>query len=106
MPRFLAQSSYTPEGTKGLVREGGTQRREAVQQAIETMGGTLEAFFFGYGDTDVYAICDFPDITSALSVKLALNSSLAGHVTLVALATPEEVDAAAKRPLMYRMPGE
>ena len=47
MPRFLWRGSYTSEGTKGLLLEGGTKRRESVQRLIESLGGKLES---AYGD--------------------------------------------------------
>ena len=30
MAKYLFQASYTPEGAKGLLKEGGSKRREAV----------------------------------------------------------------------------
>ena len=35
MPTFLWRASYTSEGTKGLLKEGGVKRRAAIQQMIE-----------------------------------------------------------------------
>ncbi|EGX60875.1 hypothetical protein SZN_05457 [Streptomyces zinciresistens K42] len=32
MPKFLIQASYTTEGAAGLLREGGSGRRAAVEQ--------------------------------------------------------------------------
>ena len=31
MPKYLFQASYTTEGAKGLLKEGGTKRRAAVE---------------------------------------------------------------------------
>jgi hypothetical protein len=39
------QSVYSVEGPKGLIKEGGTARKEAIAKAIAVMGGTLEAFY-------------------------------------------------------------
>ncbi len=49
MPKYLFQASYTAEGAKGLLKEGGTKRRAAVEQLIKSVGGTLEAFYFALG---------------------------------------------------------
>ena len=32
MPKYLAHASYTAEGLKGLLKDGGSKRREAVEQ--------------------------------------------------------------------------
>src|SRR5688500_6728765 len=53
MAKYLIAASYTAEGAKGLLKEGGTKRRQAAEQAIKSAGGTLEAFYFAFGDTDV-----------------------------------------------------
>ena len=49
MPKYLICGSYTEEGLKGLLKEGGTKRLEATKQAVESLGGTLEAYYFAYG---------------------------------------------------------
>ena len=56
MPKFLIKASYTTEGTRGLVKDGGTGRRAAVQKLLESIGGTLEAFYFAYGEDDAIVI--------------------------------------------------
>jgi GYD domain len=52
MSKYLFQGSYTVEGLRGLLREGGTKGREAVEQLVKTLGGTLEAFDYAYGGDD------------------------------------------------------
>jgi len=76
-----------------------------VGKAVESVGGRLEAFFFAFGDRDVYVIADFPDNESAAAMALAVNSSGAVTTHTVVLLTPEDVDAAAKRSVEYRAPG-
>ena len=105
MPKFLIEASLTTQGVKGVQSEGGTSRRTAVSKAIESAGGQLESFYFGFGDRDVYVVADFPDNASAAAMALAVNSSGAVATRTVVLLTPEEVDAAAKRSVDYRPPG-
>ena len=105
MPKYLIQGSYTNEGVKGLMAEGGSKRLEAGTAACESVGGTVESFYFAYGDTDVIGICDFPDASSAAAVSLLINSSGAISVTLTPLITAEELDAAAAMTPSYRPPG-
>ena len=61
MPKYLIQASYTADGVQGLLKDGGLKRRAAAEQAIKGLGGRLEAFYFAFGDTDVFAIADAPD---------------------------------------------
>ena len=61
MPKFMIKASYTPEGARGLVKEGGTGRRATIQKLIESIGGKVEAFYFAYGEDDAYVITDVPD---------------------------------------------
>ena len=105
MPIYLWQASYTPDGSKGLLKDGGTKRRAAVQQMVEKAGGKLHAFYYAFGEADVYGICEFPDNASAAAVSLAVNASGAAHLRTILLVTPEEMDAAAKKPVNYRAPG-
>ena len=44
MAKYLFRTSYTQAGVAGLIREGGTGRREALRQTVEGLGGTLEGF--------------------------------------------------------------
>jgi uncharacterized protein with GYD domain len=105
MPKYLIKASYTAEGAKGLLKEGGTARRAAVQKLIEGLGGTLEGFYFAYGSDDVFGICDFPDAASGIAASLAVNASGAVRFSTTPLITPEEVDAASKKTPAYRAPG-
>jgi uncharacterized protein with GYD domain len=105
MSMFLIEASLTSQGVKGVQSEGGTARREAVTKAVESVGGRLESFYFGFGDHDVFVTADFPDNESAAAMALAVNSSGAVTTRTVVLLTPEEVDTAAKRSVEYRAPG-
>ena len=42
MVKYLVQFSYTGEGLKGLLKEGGSKRREATRQLVESLGGKLD----------------------------------------------------------------
>jgi len=106
MPKYLVKANYVGDGVKGLLKEGGSSRREAAKKAIKSLGGKLEAFYFAFGDHDAYLIMDVPDHASA--TKLALTVGASGNVTVktVVLMTPEEVDKAAKKSMTYRAPGK
>jgi uncharacterized protein with GYD domain len=105
VPKFLFKASYSVEGARGLMKEGGTGRRAAVQKLVEGLGGKLEAFYYSYGETDVYLIVDVPEALSGVAVSLAVNASGAVRLQTIPLITPEEIDAATKKAVAYRAPG-
>lgn len=105
MAKFLIKASYTSEGTKGLLKEGGSSRKASVDKMIKGLGGTLEAFYFAFGETDVYLICDLPNSVTAAALGLAINASGAVTASTVSLLTVEEIDQACKKSVAYRAPG-
>jgi uncharacterized protein with GYD domain len=106
MPKYLFQASYIGEGLKGLLKEGGSKRRETVEQNLRAMGGTLEAFYYAFGADDVFAIMDLPDNVTTAAFALTVNASGAVRVRTTVLLTPEEVDQATKKSVDYRPPGQ
>ncbi len=105
MPKYLIEASYTLNGVKGIQSAGGSARRSAVAKVAESVGGSLESFYFGFGDADAYVTVDLPDNEAATAVALTVNAAGGATVKTVVLLTPEEVDAAAKRSVDYRPPG-
>jgi uncharacterized protein with GYD domain len=105
MPKYLLQASYTAEGVPGIRKEGGSRRRAAAEELIKSAGGTLEAFYFGFGETDAYVIADLPDNASCLAALLAVGGSGIVEIKTTVLLTVEEMDQAAKRAVSYRPPG-
>ena len=106
MGRYLFQGSYTVDGVKGVLKEGGTGRRKAVEDAVKTLGGHVEAFYFGFGDTDVFVIANGIDHETALAFSMGVGATGALHsLKTTVLLTPEEVDAAGKKAMSYRAPG-
>lgn len=106
MAKYLLEASYTAEGTKGVVKKGGSRRRELVEEMVKKLDGRVEAFYYAFGPADVYVIIDVPDAVSAAAISLAINQSGAAQVRTHVLMTPEEIDKAAKRSVSYRAPGE
>lgn len=105
MPKYLFYGSYTPEGLRGLVAEGGSRRIEAAKQALGSVGGSLEAFYFAFGDNDFYIIVDLPDNVRTAAVSLAGNVSGTFSIETVGLLTPEELDQAVRQQVDFRPPG-
>ena len=106
MARFLFQGTYSTEGIKGVLKEGGTGRRAAVDAALKSLGGRLEAFYYGCGETDVFVIVDGIDNAAAAAFSMGVGSTGSlSRIKTTVLMTPEEVDQAAKKTLSYRAPG-
>jgi uncharacterized protein with GYD domain len=106
MPKYLVKASYTVEGVKGLLKEGGTSRKKAVEKMINELGGKVEAFYFAFGDTDVYSIIDLPDAESASAVSLTINAGGYTNTSLTVLITPDEADTAVRKTVSYTPPGK
>jgi uncharacterized protein with GYD domain len=106
MPKFLIKASYNPDGVRGLIKEGGSKRRAVVQKLIEGMGGKLEAFYYAYGADDAVIIADLPDASSGVALSLTVNATGAVRLATTPLITPEEIDAASKKTLDYKAPGQ
>ncbi|MCY3542953.1 MAG: GYD domain-containing protein [Chloroflexota bacterium] len=104
MPKYLFQASYTQEGLQGLLKEGGTQRREVVANLAAALGGSVEAFYYAFGDHDIYVIADLPDDATATAASLVVGASGAGSVKTTVLIPPETVDDAAGIAVNYRPP--
>ena len=105
MPKYLIRASYTVDGLRGLLKEGGSSRRATVEQLVKGMGGKLEAFYYAYGKDDIIAIGDFPDEASVAALSLAINASGAVKLKTTPLIAPETIDEATKKTVAYRPPG-
>ena len=105
MAKYLIEANYTAEGAKGFAHEGGTARRIAIEKMLASVGGKLDAFYFAFGDTDLYVIAEMPDHSAAAAVALTVAQSGKATTRTTVLLTPEEMDAASKRTVAYRPPG-
>ena len=104
MPKYLFEASYTQEGLQGLLKEGGTQRREVVENLAAALGGSVEAFYYAFGDCDIYVIADLPDDATATAASLVVGASGAGSVKTTVLIPPETVDEATGKVVNYQPP--
>jgi uncharacterized protein with GYD domain len=105
MSKYLVEASYLSEGSKGLLKEGGSGRRAAVDELFRSLGGTLEAFYFAFGDQDVFIIGDLPDNAAAAALVIRVHATGAAKCKTQLLLTAQEVDDAVNRTTIYRPPG-
>lgn len=105
MPKYLFQASYTAEGAKGVLKDGGRGRKAAIEALVTSLGGSLESLYFAFGGDDVFAIVELPDQESAAAASMTAGASGMVNVRTVVLLTPEQIDAAVKKRVNYRRPG-
>lgn len=105
MPKYLVSGSYVGDGIRGLLKEGGSKRKEAVRQLIEGLGGKLETLYFAFGGDDFIIIFDGPDNVRAAAGVLIANSTGVISAKTTVLLTPEELDQVSSITANYRAPG-
>ena len=106
MPKYLIKASYSPQGIKGVMKDGGTARADAIGKMVASMGGSLESFYFAFGGDDVYVVVDAPshEAMAAVAGTVSATGVLSKYETTVLL-TPEQLDAAAHMSVDYTPPG-
>ncbi|MFN8186398.1 MAG: GYD domain-containing protein [Gaiellales bacterium] len=105
MARYLLKVSYTAEGARGLLKEGGTKRKTYVSNLARKAGAKIVTFDFAFGSDDVYLICEAPGHAEMTALSLSVAGSGAASIETVVLISPAEVDAATKKAIAYRPPG-
>jgi uncharacterized protein with GYD domain len=106
MPKYLLKARYTSEGLTGVMRDGGSARLSAASDLAKQVGGSVDAFYFAFGEDDAFVICDLPDNEAAARVALTASASGRVAITTVPLLTVQEIDEiAAAQKLDYVAPG-
>jgi uncharacterized protein with GYD domain len=106
MTRYMIQASYTREGIQGVMKEGGSGRKDAIGKMVADMGGSLETFYFAFGEEDAIVIADLPDNITAAAIGIAVGSAGGATTKTTVLLTPEEIDDATHKSVGYRAPGK
>ncbi len=106
MAKYLVKIRYSAEGIEGVLKDGGSARRAAAAELTKSAGGSLETFYYAFGDEDAYAICDLPDNKAAATLAMTVSSTGKISISTVPLLTVDEMDAiAAGNKLSYTPPG-
>jgi uncharacterized protein with GYD domain len=105
MAKYLFLASFTADGLTGLKKAGAASRVAAISEMCQSAGGTLESYYFAFGDVDVFVTVDLPDDEAAAAVAFTVASAGVVKLSTVKLLTVDEADAALGRSVTYRPPG-
>ena len=105
MAKYLFKVKLTADGLKGLLKEGGTARRQVVESMLQGLGGRLEAMYWAFGEEDVYVVAELPGNTSAAAMGLVVSAAGGVRTSTVVLLSAEEIDEAVRPQVQYRAPG-
>ena len=109
MATYMVQFKYTEEGLKGLVKDGGSKRREATERLVKSLGGKLVEYYFAFGEYDGILIMEGIDNVEATAAALIGAASGAVQTKTTVLLTPKEIDKAVEKAGQksgdYRPPG-
>jgi uncharacterized protein with GYD domain len=110
MAKYATFFTYKPETWDQMLKKPG-DRTGAVRDLVSSVGGSMEAFYFMFGDRDGFVVFDVPDADTAAAVSLAVSSTGAfSHNETRQLIAPEDLpsvlEKAARVREAYRPPGE
>ncbi|WP_033321918.1 GYD domain-containing protein [Streptomyces yerevanensis] len=105
MSKYLFKVKLTVDGLQGLLKEGGTARREVVDRMVQSLGGRVESMYWAFGDEDAYITVDLPSNTSAVAMGLVTSAAGGVRTSTVVLLSPDEIDEAVRQKVEYRAPG-
>ena len=105
MAKYLWSVSYTQSGIQGLMKEGAVSRRDYIAKLVGDLSGKIEAFYWAFGEADLYVIADLPDNQTAAGVAMAVAASGAVSIQTTVLLTAEDMDAATAKGVPFRAPG-
>ena len=108
MANYLMRFSYTPETWARMIQNP-EDRRDAARAYIEKVGGSLQGFWYGYGEYDGYALFEAPDNVSMAAAVMAIagGGALSSVETTVLLTVEETLEALRQAgEIKYWRPGE
>jgi uncharacterized protein with GYD domain len=94
MHRYLVRAVLTTEGLQNFRTQPPTALKAAIAKFLDSVGGSLESWYFDYSQSTAYSIVYYPTEMAAATAQLMTNSAGFAHVTLTPLLTAEEADKA------------
>lgn len=88
MAKYAIFFSYTPDAWRAML-DNPADRLAPVRQLAEAVGGTVESFYWMFGEYDGFGVVEMPDSMSAGGVSVAVTASGA----VARISTHEVLDA-------------
>jgi uncharacterized protein with GYD domain len=97
MAYYKYQGAYTAEAWRALLKKP-ANRAELIRPVIERLGGSVENWWFTFGEHDFVVIAQMPDNVSAAAFSLAAaaGGSVKTFVTTPLITMPEGIAAMKK----------
>lgn len=107
MPKYMYSGNYTAKGATGLLKDGGTARYEEAKKIASAMGGSIEAYYWCYGDMDFMMIINLESEEMAIKFSLHVGASGVFNGKLTPLISVDKMEAATSTDLpSMKLPGE
>ncbi len=103
--KYLVKAKYSASGMGGVLKMGGSSRRQAIDKMLTDLGGKLESFYYTLNADEAYVLCELPDDITGAAISMTIDSSGAADITITPLLTPEDIDKASHIAVHYRTPG-
>ena len=110
MPKYVSFFTYSSEAWGRMIDAPG-DRTTALRQVLDSVGGSLDAMYWMFGDYDGMVVFDVPGSASAAAVSVAAGSSGAfKHLETHELFTQEQLGEtlaqARNTTQVYQPPGQ
>lgn len=92
MGLYLYIGSYSGEGVKGVVAEGGRKREAETRKLFKSVGGKILQYLFAVGEFDFIIVAEMPDDQAALVPPMLACATGTVHVKTTKLLTAAEMD--------------
>src|SRR5580765_2705689 len=90
MGTYLFKASYTTEGIRGILNQGGSARLRAVKKLVSSLGGKTVCAYWAFGDRDFLLIADLPDNASAAALASRVSATGIAGISTTVLLTAED----------------
>ena len=74
MPKYITFFSYSADAMKAMI-EKPSDRSAAAKALTESLGGTMEAFYWMHGKHDGFLITNLPDGVAASALAAAVGAT-------------------------------
>jgi uncharacterized protein with GYD domain len=104
MPKFLIRATYTVEGLRALKKDKAFNRVWAVKEAVASVGGKLDAFYWTLGEDEAILILDLPDEETAAALSMHVGAAGLVRTKTTRLLNLQDIEAALGKPVQYEVP--